>query len=285
MEIEAPAENRLGHIWDADTARDLRVVKAQKRTIFAKPENKAFKIPYWALDYAYLGGTRFRLDAAGGKWFTREADTFRLYAPGTMMWEDYSGAVFPRESLSLAFRAEAGNSVLSPVCARRFACFKDDTGKLRQLMLDIAEIGERRKDSGYWEALSKLSLIIDLLMNIEHLADENFLVASPRPGYSSAVATAIKTIEKHIASPLSLREIAGKANVSESTLSHRFAEETGRSPLVYRSELRIECAKRLLKFGESVKSVADQLGYCDIYHFSKSFKRATGATPSQLKRR
>jgi AraC-like DNA-binding protein len=34
-----------------------------------------------------------------------------------------------------------------------------------------------------------------------------------------------------------------------------------------------------------MKQIADDLGFCDVFHFSKAFKQVVGTTPSDYRRR
>ena len=50
----------------------------------------------------------------------------------------------------------------------------------------------------------------------------------------------------------------------------------------YRDNLRINVAKELLESGHfSVTEISIELGYCDIYHFSKIFKQIVGISPQK----
>jgi len=51
----------------------------------------------------------------------------------------------------------------------------------------------------------------------------------------------------------------------------------------YRNDLRISAAKQMLQSGLfSVKETAMELGYCDVYYFSKCFTAETGITPARF---
>ena len=40
------------------------------------------------------------------------------------------------------------------------------------------------------------------------------------------------------------------------------------------------------RLGEAfIKQIADELGFCDVFHFSKAFKQVVGLTPSDFRRR
>jgi AraC-like DNA-binding protein len=48
--------------------------------------------------------------------------------------------------------------------------------------------------------------------------------------------------------------------------------------------LRLAAARNLLLQGHAVKNVTRQLGFCDDAHFSKSFRRLEGVSPSAFVR-
>lgn len=64
-------------------------------------------------------------------------------------------------------------------------------------------------------------------------------------------------------------------------ISKLFKEETGDSPINYLIKIRLEKAKEVLEGQEpvSIRSVANQVGYEDVYHFSKLFKKYYGISP------
>jgi len=49
----------------------------------------------------------------------------------------------------------------------------------------------------------------------------------------------------------------------------------------YRESLRIASAKEMLESGYfTVTEIATQLGFCDVYHFSKVFSACVGCSPT-----
>ena len=72
--------------------------------------------------------------------------------------------------------------------------------------------------------------------------------------------------------------------MSESYFRQMFKKYMGSSPLKYRENVRVSWAKKYLKSNLfSVSEIAEKLGYCDIYHFSKVFKVYVGISPSQYR--
>jgi transcriptional regulator GlxA family with amidase domain len=64
-------------------------------------------------------------------------------------------------------------------------------------------------------------------------------------------------------------------------MRHAFRQHTGLSPHQYQLQLRLNRAKSLLRgTGDSVKEIADQIGFDCPFHFSHLFKSKTGLSPS-----
>lgn len=95
------------------------------------------------------------------------------------------------------------------------------------------------------------------------------------------VRNAIHFIHSHFKRNFTAEEIAEQCAVSPSYLRARFRTATGMTITEYRNDLRIRAAKQMLQSGLfTVKETALELGYCDVYYFTKSFAGATGTTPA-----
>ena len=84
-------------------------------------------------------------------------------------------------------------------------------------------------------------------------------------------------------SDLNLSQIAAKCGVSDCYFRRLFQQYSGESPMNFRQRLRIERAKQLLLSDEqyTVSEVAQELGFADVYHFSKTFKKYCGESPKK----
>lgn len=70
--------------------------------------------------------------------------------------------------------------------------------------------------------------------------------------------------------------------VSPNHLRTVFVKSTGRTPLQYLTELRVNEARQLLQTGRfSVKEVGSRVGIADPYYFSRVFHKVTGKRPSE----
>jgi transcriptional regulator GlxA family with amidase domain len=70
-------------------------------------------------------------------------------------------------------------------------------------------------------------------------------------------------IESRFADPLPLSDLAAACAVSQRTLTRRFTEATGMTPLRYQQLLRLERAEHLIGHGATVESAAHAVGFQD----------------------
>lgn len=100
---------------------------------------------------------------------------------------------------------------------------------------------------------------------------------------SKYVMAAVDYISAHYGDPeLCVAEIAEHLGISEGHLSHTFKRETDYTVAAYITRVRMRTAMKLLNdCRNKVYEVAEQVGYRDVAHFSSSFKRIVGVTPSE----
>ncbi len=84
--------------------------------------------------------------------------------------------------------------------------------------------------------------------------------------------------------PLSLADIAGRVNLSESRVSHLFKDATGKSVHRYIADLRIAAAKEFLSStGFSIARIGEMVGFEDPLYFSRVFRAAVGVSPTDYR--
>jgi AraC-like DNA-binding protein len=98
---------------------------------------------------------------------------------------------------------------------------------------------------------------------------------------SRIVVLARRFIREHYAEPgISLSEVALVAGVSRNHLSWEFARETGETLTEHLARVRIDEAKRLLSSTTlKVYEVGERVGYPNVEHFSRVFKKVAGVSP------
>lgn len=104
----------------------------------------------------------------------------------------------------------------------------------------------------------------------------------PADADMEAVCTYLKL---NYAKSAPLDELARVAGLSKYHFIRRFSAFTGKTPIEYLTEIRIERAKELLSGDElSVRECAELLGYSDQFYFCRVFKKHVGISPAQYRR-
>ena len=108
--------------------------------------------------------------------------------------------------------------------------------------------------------------------------------AEPSEAGSFIVRAALDYMRQHCTEHISLADVADNVYVSQWHLSKLINRHTDQSFLELISSMRIERAKVLLTDPAlRIHAIAEQVGYNDVAHFSKSFKKLTGKTPVEYR--
>ena len=98
------------------------------------------------------------------------------------------------------------------------------------------------------------------------------------------VRQSLEFMRAHCAEHLSLGDVADHVYVSQWHLSKLINRHVGQSFFDILGAMRVERAKELLMDSSlKIYAVAERVGYSDVAHFSKSFKRFAGMTPGEYR--
>ena len=104
-----------------------------------------------------------------------------------------------------------------------------------------------------------------------------------KPDSNSKLETimpALIYMKTHLKQKITNDELAMTCNISTSYFRKVFTEIFNDAPLQYLIKLRMNKAKELLQSDfTSITDIAKEVGYDDIYHFSKLFKQKNGTSP------
>jgi AraC-like DNA-binding protein len=116
----------------------------------------------------------------------------------------------------------------------------------------------------------------------------NLKTPRPMPGGLSAwqERAAKEMIEAYIDGSLPLGRVAAVCGLSTGRFAHAFKASVGMAPHKWLLLRRVDRAKALLQRGRhTLSDVAFACGFADQSHFTRVFRRATGATPGEWKLR
>ena len=103
---------------------------------------------------------------------------------------------------------------------------------------------------------------------------------------SAPVASALSFIHDNLAGRMSLGEIAHAAGVAPAHLSRLFRAHVGTTPMAYVWGRRVEAGVEMLaSTGLPVGTIAERCGFQTSFHFARRVRRATGAAPTEVRRR
>lgn len=118
-----------------------------------------------------------------------------------------------------------------------------------------------------------------------HLCREIHMRRQNGTAVGSVISSAVKYIDEHYASNLTLTEVANYVGVSPSYLSSQFNQVLKLHFVDYIHKVRIDHAKKILIEQPYYKGyeIAELVGYQSVKYFSQMFKKVTGITLNQYR--
>lgn len=124
---------------------------------------------------------------------------------------------------------------------------------------------------------------------------DNLMALEPIPGNSCCISDSeisaislqqiLPYIEAHLDQRITLSEVAGRCAMSTFAFSRAFKKELGVTFQDYLIRLRIDRAQQLLSNPQlSVTDVASAAGFGDLSHFTRTFRRHVGTSPSSFRK-
>lgn len=140
------------------------------------------------------------------------------------------------------------------------------------------EIGEERRKLEY---MKWLEAQIELLGDTEQ-QDELALPYKEKYDFNTAYAY----VDKHYNEDISLHDLASLVYMSEGHFCRQFKKQTGTNFLEYLTNIRVERAKPMLAdLSMKIYEVSQQVGYQDSRYFSQIFRKVTGDTPTEYRKK
>ncbi len=149
----------------------------------------------------------------------------------------------------------------------------------QHLLRLFQQLWQESESDSYGTDLLRNSLLVQLLVSINRIADS----FSGRPEAvsqsSQAVSQVVEYINRHYSEPLSLESLAELVYVSKYHLSHEFNRQVGTSVYRYIQKKRLLIARQLLAQGAKPNEVYLGCGFGDYAGFYRAFKGEYGLSP------
>ena len=153
--------------------------------------------------------------------------------------------------------------------------YPDDPEKYKQKFRKLLNVWDK-KDVGY--KMKAASVLCDIFSDIY---SENRPPITKNLLINESVEFAIKNFSDP---SLTVETLADISHMSETYFRKLFREEYGISPKKYIINLRINYAKELISMGYyTLPEVSELAGFNDCRHFSVTFKKLTGRSPSEYR--
>ncbi len=105
------------------------------------------------------------------------------------------------------------------------------------------------------------------------------------PVMAARMQPVLAWLDLHVRDRADINSLAALAGLSRPHFNRVFRRWTGYSPREFQQHRRIEKARQLLvQVNRSVKEVAAELGFADVFQFSRVFTRLDGLPPTEYRR-
>lgn len=155
------------------------------------------------------------------------------------------------------------------------------TGANTRLADLIGQLRQSYTAPGVMSAMKSKVLFMSLM--------EEMIVSAKRQLHddnAQLMAQAVEYIRQNYADPISVAKISTQFGLERRRFAYLFERHTGLSPICYLTECRIRRSKELLSTcGCPISQVAECVGYTDSFYFSRLFKRQTGLSPTEYRKR
>ncbi|HWL51626.1 MAG TPA: AraC family transcriptional regulator [Chthoniobacteraceae bacterium] len=218
------------------------------------------RAPYWRL---YWNGTPGMYLRCGGREMALEPDRLVLIPPETSFAAHTRRAAthFYVHFLTFPFWREHEATVL--------AIWQDQRRFLKRLVAGDPAAAPR------WRIMALVA------ESLEQLPAVGWNMERPA---SERVRAAVEMIEAMLPQAAAVGEIARRVGMNLNAFIRLFREETGKTPGAFVMERRLASACLLLHHtGRSIERIAEECGFCDRHHLTRTFTRHRGISPAAFR--
>lgn len=93
-------------------------------------------------------------------------------------------------------------------------------------------------------------------------------------------------LENNVEEKISVEKLSSKFNVGRRNFDRRFIKATGNTPIEYSQRVKMEAAKKEFEMNrKTINEVMYEVGYSDVKAFREVFRKITGVSPLEYKRK
>lgn len=157
-------------------------------------------------------------------------------------------------------------------------------GEIGRRLEEICTEWQRQKPG--WRVAVR-SLIWMILLHLCRFCGEDSAGMAPgESGQDKQFYPVFQYLEEHFTEEIRTAELLSLCHLSYSRFSVRFKQLTGLCLTEYIGRARIQLARELLSSGElPVSAAAERCGYLDVCYFDRVFRRYTGCSPSEFRKK
>ncbi len=210
---------------------------------------------------------------------------------------DFHRIVLPEGEQMTLYHINFGSSVLSSELMQRITQLREQYAdgfaaqvsgsEAESLQADFEQLLQEYKKRSPDGVMMMRACLERLCIRIIRLMS-NDGVSTPLPSPindNSAIMTAIQYVQYNFRSPITLNETARMVQLSTNYFGELFRKQMGVSFGEYLRSRRLECAHRLLADTKlSISEIARESGFRSMSHFSETFRRRYGLTPTEFRR-
>ena len=180
----------------------------------------------------------------------------------------------------------AGEAELLSVFENTPFWFGQDTQKAGALMMEIFEELQSRRTGCIFQVEALLrQLLVSLVRNFENYEKSGHPKAASLSAAADKTAFIIEEYFLYEYRNLSLEDLAGRLGLGARQTERLLQRQYGKTFLQKKAEARMSAAAILLSdTSRSITSVAEDLGYSSIEHFSSAFKNYYHISPRQYRK-
>lgn len=186
----------------------------------------------------------------------------------------------PFEKYWCHFSAKVGDINLFNMIELSHVCREVDPHVIQEIFSSLTSHMKSDKVYAHLLAKSKLmELFSYFIMNID--VDE---ITFKNLSSIEKLTKILTYIDAHIERNITIHELAEIAYMHPNYFIRLFKQQIGVPPIQYITRKKITKAKELLRSTQrSVGEIAHDLGFSDLYYFSKQFKKNVGLSPSEFR--